>query len=108
MSIDFTAADSTLTARKATLGELVSLLEDQHTRKFDVVAAASRLRAEAGHLVVAGAGHKLITVDGVSDTDVALRPTGAADGDIADKLGIPVNISAVCASRARPSSTTTM
>ncbi|MGQ0480419.1 MAG: DUF932 domain-containing protein [Pseudonocardia sp.] len=82
--------DSMLTARKVSLRELVSLLEDQHTRKLDVVAAASKLRAEGGQLVVAGAGKKLLTLDGVSDTDVTLRPTASADGDISDKLGIPV------------------
>lgn len=89
MTTEFTV-DPTLTARHASLPELVALLEAQHTRKFDVVAAASKLRAEAGQLVVAGAGQKLISADGVSDTDVTLRPTGSADGDLADKLGIPV------------------
>lgn len=81
---------TSLTTRNASLQQLAAMLEDQHTRKFDVVTAASKLRAEAGQLVVAGAGKKLITLDGVSDTDVALRPTGSADGDIAAKLGIPV------------------
>jgi hypothetical protein len=89
MTTEFTV-DPTLTARHASLGEMVALLEAQHTRKFDVVAAASKLRAEAGQLVIAGAGQKLITADGVSDTDVTLRPTACADGDLADKLGIPI------------------
>jgi hypothetical protein len=79
-----------LTLRNGELHQLVELLEDQDPRKFDVVAPASRLRANAGQLVVVGGGQKQLSLDGVTDTDVELRPTSAADGDIADKLGIPV------------------
>jgi hypothetical protein len=79
-----------LTLRNASLRQLVSVLEGQHTRKFDVVTPASRLRAEAGQLLVVGGGEKTLTPDGVSDTDVTLRPTSSAIGDMADKLAIPV------------------
>jgi hypothetical protein len=68
-------ADSTLTTRNASLAELASLLEDQHTRKLDVVTAATKLTAVGGNLVLAGAGEPLLTPEGVTATDVALRPT---------------------------------
>jgi hypothetical protein len=79
-----------LTARQTSLRDLVTLLEDQHGRKLDVVASASKMHFSGGRLVVAGAGRKLISLDGVSDTDVMLRPTASADGDVAAKLGIPI------------------
>jgi hypothetical protein len=83
-------ADSTLTTRNASLAELASLLEDQHTRKLDVVTAATKLTAVGGNLVLAGAGEPLLTPEGVTATDVALRPTSSADANLADKLGIPI------------------
>jgi hypothetical protein len=84
------ADTASLTTRQASLRDLIALLEDQHGRKLDVVASASKMHFVGGRLVVAGAGHKLISPDGVSDTDVVLRPTASADGDVAAKLGIPV------------------
>jgi hypothetical protein len=55
-----------------------------------VVTAASKLHAVGGNLVLAGAGAPVLTPDGVTATDVTLRPTGSADGNIADKLSIPI------------------
>ena len=43
-----------LTARNATIDDLVVLLRDQQARKVDVVASASSVRAEGGCLVLDG------------------------------------------------------
>jgi len=85
-----TVSDSILTTRNADLGELADLLEEQHARQLDVVAAAGRLCSVGGNLVMAGTGEPLLTRDGVTTTDTLLHPTAACDGNIADKLGIPI------------------
>jgi len=79
-----------LTARNATLADLVEVLRGQHAAKLDVVAPAGDLAAHAGDLVVAGAGEPTLSTEGVTRGDARLRPTALADTDIADKLGIPV------------------
>ena len=43
-----------LTARNATIDDLVVLLRDQQARKVDVVTYASSVRAEGGCLVLDG------------------------------------------------------
>ncbi|WTX01064.1 DUF932 domain-containing protein (plasmid) [Streptomycetaceae bacterium NBC_01309] len=77
------------TARNATLRDLAELLKDQHTRKLDVVAAASALRVKNGALILEGT-EPVLTADGVSQGDGVYRPTAVADGHLADKLSIPV------------------
>jgi hypothetical protein len=77
-----------LTARHATLSDLVDVLRGQHAAKLDVVTAARNLHAADGRLHVAGAAHEL-TLDGVTRTDARLLPTTAADNQIAKKLDIP-------------------
>jgi hypothetical protein len=77
-----------LTARHATLADLVEVLRGQHAAKLDVVTAARNLHAADGRLHVAGAAHEL-TLDGVTRTDARLLPTTAADNQIAKKLDIP-------------------
>ena len=41
-----------LTARNATIDDLVALLRDQQARKVDVVASTASVRAEGGYLVL--------------------------------------------------------
>ena len=77
-----------LTARNATLTDLVAILRDQHGRKVDVVAPATAIRSDAGTWVVQGA-EPIIDADGVGTGDGRYVPTDHADGSIAEKLGIP-------------------
>ena len=79
-----------LTARHATLPDLVEILRGQHAAKLDVVAPARDVHAEGGMLVVRGANEPRLSLDGVTAGDVWLRPTALADGQVADKLGIPI------------------
>lgn len=78
------------TARNATLSDLATLLQEQHARKVDIVAPASKIRSEGGVLVVQGAAAE-ITAEGVTATDGRYRPTAIADEGVAEKLGIPVS-----------------
>lgn len=78
------------TARNATLSDLADLLQTQQTRKLDVVAPASAIRAQNGAIVIEGTD-AMIDDDGVTPTDGVYRPTGIFDEGIADKLGIPVS-----------------
>lgn len=84
-----TISDITMTARNATLNDLVEVLRGQHAAKLDVVTPARDLAAAAGELIVAGAGEPTLNADGVTRGEARLRPTALADTDIADKLGIP-------------------
>jgi hypothetical protein len=77
-----------LTARNATVDDLVVLLRDQQARKVDVVASASSVRAEGGCLVLDGT-MPLLGADGVTMTSGRYRPTDVCDAGIAEKLGIP-------------------
>ena len=77
------------TTRNASLADLATLLTEQQARKIDVVAPASKLRSELGHLVIEGAS-PIIEDDGVTDPNGHYRPTSVADEGIADKLGIPL------------------
>jgi len=82
------AGELTLTARNASIEDLVALLRGQQTRKVDVVAPASAIRAEGGLLVLDGT-EPVLGPDGVTMTAGAYRPTDVCDARIADKLGIP-------------------
>lgn len=79
-----------LTARNASLPELVELLRSQHAAKLDVVAPATDLRAAGGNLLIRGAGEAVLSTEGVSRPDALLRPTPTAEAGIADKLDIPL------------------
>ena len=57
-----------LTARNATIDDLVVLLRDQQARKVDVVASASSVRAEGGCLVLNGT-MPLLGPEGVTMTE---------------------------------------
>jgi hypothetical protein len=84
-----TASD---TARNATLADLATLLQDQQTRKHDIVVPASKVRAEHGDLIVEGAEPEVeITEEGVTviSVDGRYTPTAICDEGIAAKLGVP-------------------
>jgi hypothetical protein len=57
--------------------------------KYDVVTAASNLRYDDGNLIIAD-GATEITDDGITLRNAVLRPTAGAEGDLATKLGVPV------------------
>ncbi|WP_306357887.1 MULTISPECIES: hypothetical protein [unclassified Nocardia] len=76
-------------ARHLSLQELVPLLQEQQAAKVDVVAAASAIRAREGMVELFGVA-AAVDERGVTAVDGLYRPTSAADGQIADKLGIPV------------------
>jgi hypothetical protein len=78
-----------LTARNATIEDLVALLREQQARKIDVVAPAAAIRSEGGLIILDGTD-PVLGRDGVSMSSGAYRPTEVCDAGIADKLGIPV------------------
>lgn len=63
------------------------MLRDQHSRKVDVVAPPSALRAEAGRLIIEGT-EPVLTADGVDQTDGVYLPTATCDEGVSEKLGI--------------------
>ena len=77
-----------LTARNASVEDLVALLRGQQARKVDVVASASSIRAEGGYLVLDGTV-PVLGEDGVTMTAGRFRTTDVCDAGIAEKLGIP-------------------
>lgn len=83
-----TSTMTNLTARNANLMDLAALLTDQHSRKVDVVAPASSIRAEGGQIIVDGTEAE-ITMDGVTPTAGIYSPTAIFDESVAGKLGIP-------------------
>ncbi len=74
--------------RNASLRDLANVLHEQQDRKLDIIAPAPTIRAEAGHLIVQGADHK-ISADGVTACPGTFQPTEVCDNGIAEKLGIP-------------------
>lgn len=77
------------TTRNATLSALLAMLQEQHTRKLDVVAPATTIRARDGQLVIRGT-ESILSMDGVTTADGTYTPTAVADEGLADKLGVPV------------------
>ena len=86
--MDDDTGEIALTARNASIGDMVALLWVQQTRKVDVVAPASAIRAEGGLLVLDGT-EPVLGPDGVTMSVDRYRPTEVCDAGIADKLGIP-------------------
>lgn len=76
-----------LTARNATLADMVAVLRHQRARRLDVVAPAAAVHAYDGNLVVDGTVQQ-VTADGVTSAAGTYRPTQVADEGIAAKLGI--------------------
>jgi hypothetical protein len=80
-------APAILTARNATLPDMVAILRDQRARRLDVVAPATAIHAYAGNLVIDGTVQHM-TADGVTSASGTYRPTQVADEGLAAKLGI--------------------
>lgn len=78
-----------LSTRNAELGDLATLLQEQHARKLDMVVPATCLSAENGVFRVAGA-EPIIDEDGVTQADGFYRPTEVCDGGVSNKLSIPL------------------
>lgn len=77
------------TLRSGSFEEIARLLMDQQARKLDVVAGASSVRFEHGHLVLADTTADL-SADGVTLTEGVYRPQPAFVETMADKLSIPL------------------
>lgn len=75
--------------RHLSLQDMVPLLEQQQAAKVDVVASAPSLRSRDGMIELFGVS-PVVHDGGVTAVDGFYRPSAAADGQIADKLGIPV------------------
>lgn len=80
----------TTEARNATLNDLVQILQSQLDARYDVVAPADKLAFQDGVLQLKEHGEPVLTTDGVSVADVALRPTTIFDEQMAGRLDIPV------------------
>lgn len=76
-----------LTARNATLADMVAILRGQRARSLDVIAPATAIRAHAGNLVIDGTVQHL-TSGGVTPAAGTYRPTAVAEEGISEKLGI--------------------
>ncbi|WP_329431335.1 DUF932 domain-containing protein (plasmid) [Streptosporangium sp. NBC_01495] len=77
-----------MTSRHATLEDLVSLLQAQHTQKIDLPVEASQMRAVNTQLELRNTP-PIISAAGVTPSAGTYRPTGVFDQGLADKLGIP-------------------
>lgn len=75
--------------RNTDLATLQALLEDQQTRKVDVVAPATALRVRDGLLQVRGT-EPVIDESGVTAADGTYTMTDPMVGQFADRLGIPI------------------
>ena len=78
-----------MSARNATLGDLADVLKQQHARKIDVVAPATKIRMEEGVLKISDT-EQILSADGVTATAGLYRPTTVADEGIASKIGVPI------------------
>ena len=79
-----------ITTRNANLTDLLTLLQEQHTRKVDVVAPATAIRSVEGVLHVQGA-EQILSEDGVTTADGRYVPTAVCDEGLAAKLDVPVS-----------------
>jgi hypothetical protein len=77
------------TARNAGLSDLADLLKDQHARKVDIVAPATKIAATEGRIIVTGM-EPVLADDGVTLSDGIYLPTDIGDEGIASKLDIPL------------------
>lgn len=84
-----------ITARNASLPDLVELLRHHHLRRRDFVCAASGIRAERGRLLIDGAD-SILTEDGVTSRPGAFQPTVHCDNGIGAKLRIPTQYLQQC------------
>jgi hypothetical protein len=78
----------TLTARNATLNDLVAILRAQGAAKLDVVAPAGLIRSDGG-LIMLGGVEAVMDDAGVTPVDGAYRASEVFDDGLAAKLRIP-------------------
>lgn len=76
-------------SRHISLQHMVPLLQEQQAAKVDVVAPAAALRSRDGLFEVFGVS-PVVDDRGVTTVDGIYQPTSPADGQIAEKLGIPI------------------
>lgn len=74
--------------RNAALADMAALLEQQQTRKVDMVVGPRTVHFEHGRLLVHGV-EPLLTPDGVTAADGVYRPTAIADEGLSAKFDIP-------------------
>lgn len=77
------------TTRNATLDDLVPFLQTEQELKHDVNVDASAITSVGGVLNIAGAGFGA-EIEGFTGETGKFLPTAIMDGQIAEKLGIPV------------------
>jgi hypothetical protein len=77
------------TARNATMQDMIALLTEQRARRHDIVVPGSLLRFKDGNLVISGAEAN-ITEDGVTEVNGTYTPTEIFDGNLAERLDIPI------------------
>ena len=75
--------------RNLQLGQLAGLFKDQSARALDVIAGSGAIRADGGSLILDGTEPVLLP-DGVTMTTGPYAVNDVADGQLADKLGIPL------------------
>ena len=75
--------------RNLQLGQLAGLLTDQSARALDVIAGSGAIRADGGRLILDGT-EPALQRDGVTMTTGSYAVNDVADGQLADKLGIPL------------------
>jgi hypothetical protein len=75
--------------RNLELGQLAGLLKDQSARALDVIAGTGAIRADRGRLILDGT-EPALRPDGVTMTTGSYAASDVADGQLADKLGIPL------------------
>ncbi|MBE5453530.1 hypothetical protein E3G52_000394 [Mycobacteroides abscessus] len=76
------------TLRNANVQDLMTLLEQQHRQKVDVVMPVSDVRFAAGDLVIADQAPDINT-EGVTDFNGTYRMTDRSDSQLGDTLEIP-------------------
>lgn len=77
------------TARNASLQDLAVILQEQQSRKLDVVAPASTIKSSNGMIVLSGSD-TILSEDGVTTVDGRYRPTAIFDEGLSEKLGVPL------------------
>jgi hypothetical protein len=77
-------------ARNATLADLSTMLQEQQTRKVDIVAPSTSIRSRGGLLRIRDV-EPYIDEQGVTLASGWYQPTSIADEGLADKLQIPLS-----------------
>lgn len=75
------------TVRNADFADLLAMLNDQQSRKVDMVVPASKVKFVDGMLVIAGQD-MILEEDGFTDPNGQYWPTGVFDDQLAERLDI--------------------